>query len=233
MKDFKTQFYTLVGIGLFCISGVASAGAVGFAALGQCSGGGVMVDATHINWSPTGTVAGTGCFNTGIPTSITYSGGVVGPGATGNIQNLVAGGGSVDQFMTILGSSPLLDFVLDGFAPTPTNNTACDTTVGDSCIIFPGSPFFLTNTVTGVSVNLDAFGHITDAGTTTLWTAIFSTQISNTTDSAIQSTILGHGSISSTYSAALTLSPEPGTVSMFLLGGAALIGLGRKRFSKS
>jgi hypothetical protein len=52
----------------------------------------------------------------------------------------------------------------------------------------------------------------------------------------IQNTILAGGSVSSTYSAALTVTapgvPEPGTVSMFLLAGVGLIGIGRKKFTK-
>lgn len=232
MKTFKNTIYLLAGVAFLGISNTAMAAAVGFADLSNCSGGGVMVNATQINWATPGTQPNTGCFNTGTPTSISYSGGSVGAGATGNIKDLVAGGGTVDQFMTILGTSPLLDFVLTGFAAAATSSTACNSTVGNECIVAAGSPFLLTNTATGVSVTLDALGTITDGGVTNNWISIFSTQIAGTTDSAIQTTILGGGSISSTYSAALTVAPEPSTVSMLLLGGVALLGIGRLRFRK-
>ena len=225
MKILHSRFYMLAaGIVLLGCSSTAMAAAIGTASLGQCSGGGVMVNSTTINWQNAGTQPNTGCFNTGIPTSISYSGGSVGAGATGNIKDLVAPAGTVDQFMTISGTN--LDFVFNGFAAPPTSNTACDSTLGDSCIVATGSPFFLTNTATGVSVNLDAFGTITDGGVTSNWTVIFSTQLPSTTAAAIQSTIEAGGTISSTYAGALTISsvPEPTTLSMLLLGGVALLG---------
>jgi hypothetical protein len=234
MRNFKTQAFLIAGLCFLGMSGIASADATGSASLADCGGGGDIISATTLNWSPVGTQPNTGCFRTGISTSISYSGGLVAAGAFGNIKDLTAGG-SVDQFMTILGTLPLLDFVLTAILPPATASTACDTVVGDSCIVAPGSPFLLTNTATGVSIVLDPVGTITDGGVTNPWSAIFTTQLSGTTDVAVQAIINGGGSISSSYSAALTIGssttavPEPNTLSLCLAGGLALFGIGRRR----
>lgn len=154
----------------------------------------------------------------------------------GNIQNLTAGGGAVDQFITFPGTN--LDFVLTGFGATTTNSTACDTVIGHSCIWAAGSPFDLTNTAGGVSIGVIMLGTIVDGGVISDWNALFTTQLLSSTALDVQNTILGAGSISDTYSAVLTVSPpassspEPGTLSMLLLGSVGLIGMGRKRFAK-
>ncbi len=239
MKDLKKQIYILAGIACFGIAGTASATAVGMAQLNAClasPGGlsGVLVSGSQITWSPNGSVAGTGCFNTGSPTNITSTQPTILSGDTGNIKDLTAGGGAVDQFLTFVVPVANLDFILTGFGATTTNSTACDSTVGDSCIVTAGSPFELKNTSGGVEVDLTTLGSITDGGVLSHWQGLFTTQVANTTAAAIQTAILGGGSISSTYSAALTVTPvpEPGTVSMLLLAGVGLIGVGRKRFAK-
>jgi hypothetical protein len=189
-----------------------------------------MFEEAAIYWSTPGTVANTGCFNTTNPTSLSYSGGTVGQGATGNIKDLLSFPiGSVDQFLTILGTSPLLDFVLDG-SSLPTSSTACDAVLGDSCIPFAGSPYYLTNTVTGATFTFAAFGHITDGGVTEPWSAAFKSPIASMTDLAVQTTIVGGGTVTTTYSAnPLALGvPEPGTVATVLFGGLALLGIGRQ-----
>lgn len=136
--------------------------------------------------------------------------------------------------MTIQGTSPLLDFVLTGFASPGTSNTACDATNGHECIIVPGSPYAFTNNATGVAVQLAVEGTITDGGVTNQWLATFQTELVGTTNAAVQTTLLGGGSINSTYLANLTINsqtatPEPGTVALFLAGGIALIGIGLRR----
>lgn len=186
MRNFKKQMFLIAGLCFLGMSGTAMADATGSASLANCVGGGDMISATTINWLTAGTQPNTGCFNTGISTVIDYSGGSVGPGAFGNIKDLTVGGsGPVDQFMTVVGTLPLLDFVLTGFDPAATMSTACDTVVGNSCIVTPGSPFLLTNTATGVSIVLDLFGTITDGGGTNSWSAIFTSQLSGTTDAAV------------------------------------------------
>jgi len=249
MKCFNLKALCVVTMAVIGFSGSAMAGAVGYAQIGQCPaampGGlsGVLVDATHITWSPTGTVAGTGCFDTGSPTMITSSQPTVTSGYIGNIQNLVAGPPmAVDKFLTFVNPANNLDFVLTSFvAPVP--NDTCDSgtvaNANQSCVVTPGSPFLLISAGpgNGTTIKLNAVGTITDGGVTNTWSILFTTQLPGDPDS-IEDTILGDdgspaSSISSTYSATLTIAPEPGTVSMFLLGGIALIGIGRKRFGKS
>ena len=247
MKGFKKQIYILAGIAFFGITGTASAAAIGMAQLTGClasPGGlsGVLISGTAITWSPNGTVSGTGCFNTGSPTSITSTQPTIISGDTGNIKDLTAGGGAVDQFLTFVVPVTNLDFVLTGFGATTTNSTACDTTLGDSCIVAPGSPFELKNTSGGVELDFTVLGTIVDGGVTSNWVGLFSSQLGmvgvRETASDVQNAILGGGSISSTYSATLDVNaipngtPEPGTASMVLLAGACLIGIGRKRFVK-
>lgn len=238
MKDSKKQIFVVAGIACFVISGMASGAAMGFAQISQCPPGslgglsGVIVGGTQITWNPP-TLGGTaGCFVTGSPTSITSTQPTITSGLWANILNLTAGVGSVNDFLTFPGTN--LDFVLNGFGATFTTSTACDTTIGHSCIVVAGSPFELKNTSGGVDVDLTMQGTILDGGVTSNWTGLFTTQLSmvgvRETAFDVQNTILGGGYISSTYSATLNVNPvpEPGTVSMLLLAGGVLIGIGRK-----
>jgi hypothetical protein len=233
MKNFKKQIYVLAGIACFGIPSTAMATVVGAGSIANCAGGGVFVDATHITWSPTGTLgSGFGCFGytAGSP-ALSYSGGPIPNGDAGNIKNLVLGVTSGDQFLTFNGTA--LDFVLTGFtSPTPTNGTNCSgLTSNQSCIVSAGSPFLLTNNGTGTAITLTANGTVLD-GTTANWSLFFTTQLSQSA-LAIQDLILGIGETAggigvTTYSGELTVTPEPGTVSMFLIGGVALLGIGRR-----
>jgi hypothetical protein len=233
MQGLKKQIYLLAAIGLFGISSSAMASVIGSLNVANCSGGGVTVSATTIVWSPP-TLGGTaGCINTGIGTSLTYSGGTLLPGATGNILDLTAGGGAVNNFMTFLGTT--LDFVLTGLGPGSANTTCSGLAVGASCSVAASSPFILTNVGNGNTAgSLSALGTIVDGGVTSVWSGAFTTQV-NQTAAAIQTTELAGGSISSTQSGQFTVTavPEPGTVSILMLGSAVLLGFSRLRFGKS
>jgi len=240
MKDFKIRNYLLAGVVFLGISSSAMAAAIGNLSVANCAGGGVTVTLTSIVWSPP-TLGGTaGCIDTGIATSIAYSGGgggTMGAGVVGNILNLTAGGGSVNNFMTFaVPTAYTLDFVLTGLGPGVGNaNCAALNTVGQTCSVVAGSPFILTYLSSGTTgISLSAFGTIADGGVTSSWVGSFTTQL-NLSVAVIQATELGGGSIASAQSGNFAVSsvPEPGTVSMFLLSGAALIGIGRKRFGKS
>ena len=52
MKNFNLKTYLFAGIGLLAFAGSAFGGAAGSGSIGFCGGGGVIVDATHITWSP-------------------------------------------------------------------------------------------------------------------------------------------------------------------------------------
>lgn len=252
MKNFSLKTYLVAGVALLGFAGSAFGAAAGNGSIGICGGGGVIVDATHITWSPPlGSLgAGWGCDVTGGGTAITYNNGgamfgTIGGAVNGNIKNLPAPG---DMFLTFAGNGGYnLDFVLTNFGATNTVSTACSDSLPNECIVTAGSPFDLLNNANGVGVTLNAFGTILDGGVTSNWNAIFTTQLSTTpqfagttTDEEVQDIILGDGVAAgqigpTAWSATLTVTPvpEPGTVSLFLLGGIALIGIGRKRFGKS
>lgn len=230
MKTLVLQLTLASTLGCICFTGTASASPIGTLNIANCPGGGVTVTATTITWSPAGTAPGTGCVNTGIGTNVTYSSGVIGAGVTGDIKNLTAGGGVVNQFMVF--PAPLgltsLNFVLNGFGSGSANtNCASVTAVGDSCSVVAGSPFVLTylGIIGGLpttTISLAAFGTVSDASGTSGWSGGFSTQVNNT-PGAIAQVFATNGSISSTESAqfALTAVPEPMTA--FLIGAGLVL----------
>lgn len=209
----------------------ASATVIGHLDVANCTGLGVTVTGTTIDWLP---ADGTnGCIQTGSGTSVSFSGGTLGPGATGSILDLNAATTTfpVANFMTFA-TAPGLSFDLTSLGPGPTN-TVCATTLNPNapaCSVFAGSPFVLQSTATGTSVTLSATGIARD-GTTpnSNWIGAYTTQIANVTPAAIQATILAGGSETSTYSGDFSISavapiPEPATLSTMLLGGLLLAG---------
>jgi hypothetical protein len=236
MKDVKKQIYILAGIACFGFTGVASATVIGSASIANCTLGGVFVDSNHITWSGPGTTAGTGCFTVGGGSTLTYSGGAIpgGGSALGNIKSLtLVPPTSGDEFLQFL-SAPTLDWVLTGFAaPSPTDGTNCAAlAVNHSCVATATSPFLLTNNGSGTAITITAQGTVAD-GATNFWSLFFTTQLLQSAGAIQTATVPGGPGIGpTTYSGTLSLAPEPGTVSMFLLAGAGLIGIGRKRFVK-
>jgi hypothetical protein len=236
-KTLKTFSFSgrSIAIGVLAFVGIipaAHAAAIGTLNEANCAGGGVAVNQTTVTWLPVGTSAGTGCIDTGLGTSVTYSTGTLGSGVVGNIENLTPGG-VVDDFMTFTATP--LDFVLDGFsAPAPTNGTNCGSLAnGQSCIIANGSPFLVTDVSGDAAVSLSAYGTVTDGGVTTEWSGAFTTQLTET-PGAIQACIganigctSGTNTIESTQSAQFIVAtipaPEPST---FVMIGGGLIGLG-------
>jgi hypothetical protein len=248
MKNITKQIYLLAGIACFGISSTAMATVTGGGSIGDCAGGGVIVNANSITWDPTGSMgAAFGCINFTATPGINYSGGSIANGDQGNLKDLVLSpptGG--DQFMTFCSSltcSPSgnlsLDFVLTGFtAPVPDDGTNCGavTSNNQSCVVVSGSPFLLTwDGTNATSVTLTANGTVVDGGVTSDWTLAFTTQVLESA-ATIQATINGGNTVPlQTYSASLSTAsavPEPGTATMLLFGGVALLGIGRLRFRK-
>lgn len=232
---FSGTFFAVGAALLLSLAPTASADVNGSFTIANCGGGGVAVSALSITWLPLGSVAGTGCMETGLGTNVTYSGGTLGGAVMGDIKNLTPSG-IVNNFMTFQGTT--LDFVLDGFTPpVPSNGTACASiTAGQTCIVAPGTPFLLSDTTTGLTaVTLDAFGTITDGGHTGTWSGSFTTQLS-LTPGQIQHTILTGGTVVSTYSAsftAITAVPEPASLGLIGAGLIAFAFAGKKRRVRS
>jgi hypothetical protein len=200
-------------------------------ALGICAGAtnGVTVDATHITWL--GGTTTSGCTQTGNPTDIVYTGATLLPGMTGTIQDLTLG-------VTVLPLADFMDFTVTGVTlhlslvavgPGPTN-VVCPASTdinGPSCAVFAGSPFKLTPSGQGTDVILPVLGVMSDSTGSVGYRGQFSASFPGTTPASLQSTILGGGSITSTYSGSFTLFniPEPATASFLVMGGL-MVGLG-------
>ena len=240
MKRFSQRFCLIAALAFLGLASRAGASPVGTVSLTNCTpGGGVVITATTITWLP---VAGTnlGCIATGLPTSVSYSGGTFTSG-TGTISDLPAG--SLNPFMVLAGGG--LDFSLTSFeAPTPTNGI-CSTTIGLasglSCVTFAGSPFLFVSEGTTTSLSLIANGVATDTGdaSTSSYLGLFASQLPVTT-AQIAAAIDAGGSITSTYSATLVVGngggsggsmPEPSTLALLSVG-LAMAGIPRKRFGK-
>ncbi|MEZ5353880.1 MAG: PEP-CTERM sorting domain-containing protein [Bryobacteraceae bacterium] len=192
-----------------------------------------------IDWEPLG--GGTGSFEVGSGTTLTYDAGTpVAQFDDGVIRDLPpatpgAGGIGFMTFVTHAG----LSFDLTGLGPG-SGNTNCATAVlnGQSCSVFPGSPFVLTADGFGNStVTLRAFGKATDnTPAPSYWIGSFTTQI-GLTPLQIQQRILRRGpgcvpnpnfTLQSSYSGRFTATtiPEPGTAAMI---GLAFLGVGLLR----
>jgi hypothetical protein len=180
---------------------------------------------------PDGKMAGTGCIDTGVNSSVNYNGGTMTGGNTGNIYNLAALGPGQSPFMTFAGTT--LDFVLAPISPASSPyGTSCSTiTVGETCVVVAGSPILLTDLGGQTEVGLAASGTVTDTVTSALWYGSFSTQL-NLSPGTVQSILCGTsatctgagtGSITSTYSGQFSLVPEPAS---FTLIGTGLLSLG-------
>ncbi len=234
MKHLGTLLMALLAALL--LSTPVKASPAGILNVSNCAGGGVTITSTTIDWTlPVG--GGNGCIQTGGGTNITYTGGgPLLPGVQGTILDLNAGGGAVPDFMTFVGN-PVLHLDLTSLGPGVAN-TICAAALDPNlpaCSPTAGSPFVFTPTSTGTALTLSAAGIARDAsGTNSVWTGTFTTQIAGVTPLSIRNTIVGGGSITSTYSGSFTVNvtsqvPEPATMLLF---GSGLCGVGaaiRKR----
>jgi hypothetical protein len=221
----------------FClaIANPALAAPIGNLNIANCAGGGVTVTANTIVWAPLGTLPNTGCIDTGLGTNLTYSGGTLGPGVVGNIEDLVFAPGNIDDFMTFPAALPALDFVLTSVGPGSGNTNCHGLALNASCSVFAGSPFVLTNLGAGdTSVAFAVGGTVADANGSANWHGLFTVQLTQDAGT-IQDTInTPGGAIQTTHSASFTVAavPEPATISI-LGSGLLLIGFAAFRRRRS
>ncbi len=235
---------TLLVLALVVILGAsqASAAVVGTLTENACGGGGVTVTATTITWLPPSTLANYGCIITGSNTNLTWSGGgSMGPGVTGAIQNLTAGGPStVDAFMLFPVPSPALDFVLTSIGPGSPNagQAACAAanTNGASCSVVANSPFILTYINGDTSISLSARGTIADPnapGDQSSWSGAFAVTVAGQTPLEVYNTFVSQGFLTTGNQGQFRVSalgiPEPSTLSIIFIGGGLLAVAFRKR----
>ena len=218
---------TAVGIALAfsAFLSTASATTIGQLSEANCAGGGVIVSATSLDWTlPTG--GPDGCIVTGIGTNVNYGSGVLLPATFGRILDLPATppGLPLAGFMTFNSgpgaTNPGLFFDLTALGPGSASLT-CAAPIGSSCSTFAGSPFILTRTATGTSVALSAVGNIrVNATAVGTWSGAYTTQLPGRTPEQVIANINSGGSETSTQSGAfITTIPEPGTISLSLIGG--------------
>ncbi len=206
--------------GAFMLMPLASADVIGSL---QLNGGSVTVFSDHLVWSGFATV--------GAADTITYDGGTpLALFSNVTLQNLPPVSLPLNNFMTFA-AAPDMFFNLTAILPG-SSNTNCG---APPCSVFAGSPIVLTAGSGGTIVDLGLAGTAVDGtGHISNWIGEFSETITSLTGSTgvitpqeIANFFLANpstASITSTYSGTFfaTITPEPSSWMMFLLGGCLI-----------
>jgi hypothetical protein len=235
MKFLRCGFSAAVALLVLAIP--AAAAPVGTLATTACSGQGVTVSFTLIDWLPAG--GGSGCIDTVSPTNVTYTGGgPLLPGSLGAVKDLPTGGGVVLDFMTFTGH-PNLHFDLNSVGPGVAN-TACVYSFNPAdpvCSVTSSSPFVLRPGPGGTTVTLAAFGVARDSSASVSnWGGTFSVDFAGESPGQVRDRFIATGSITSGHSGSFTVTfapiPEPATAGLLGMGLVVAGILGRRRIRR-
>jgi len=243
----KQRLATLAIISLFGVLGTASASVVGTLNLQNCSGDGVTVSQTEVDWLPAGVGStGTGCIQASTGTNVTFNGGNIADLEFGVIKDLTGNLAQNTGFMTFSGAPGVGTLAFDLITLGPGSSTPCSAGMAlfAVCSVGGAGPIVLEKTgANSTSVFLSASGTVSDGSSpNSNWVGLYTTQFANLAPIDIQNFILGiadsntgkgctevvgtGGSCTSTFSGSFDVEissvPEPG--SMFLIG-AGLLGL--------
>ena len=155
-----------------------------------------------------------------------------------NNNPIVAGGGFASNNPFIqFAAHPSVLYTITAFGTTAGVTTNCAAlTLGQSCVVFAGSPILLTLNATGTNVSLTALGTVTDGvGGPSSWIGQFSTPITGMTPSQIQLFFCPSGTcVAGDFTSGKSISqpsggdflatavPEPGTTALTLIGGGLI-----------
>lgn len=170
--------------------------------------------------------------------------------ANGNPITLGAGLGPNNPFISFVGNGTTHASVLytvSTLGPGSANtNCAAAVNIGDSCSVFAGSPIILTKTSSGTTVTLPGSGTVTDGAGLSNWVGQFQVPIAGMSPAQIQTFYCPSGTctpadfgsgraLSSSQSGDFvsTVVPEPGTISMALIGGGLIAFAMRRRKSRA